>query len=425
MARGNLLLLLFLFLFFADVSARVSPTSRRSLATSGYACLDVFSASEYTVLMVADPGTFSGTPEALHYEQELKNPVHVPSGLLLCPRITVGTLFGLPTIVATSGIGPTTAALCAIDMAKCLGPKFKELIYSGTSGWSSAVGGILNADNCRKATTTHKIVRFGDVCVSPMAMNWNCKLADWVGQAKGYPNMCFLPEEIDGPQAAYLYGDCIFDTHTKGSLALADEILAASKLKNSLNMAPLRNTILQDYEKEYFGYISNSTHRTYNLNPEKPPKVYDYKTCVEVDSQFFYSGVPWDMTARNYSALTINLAFNTSLTAHDVIAVSAMEAVGVAQTLDAYNALNNTKYKIPYVFVRGNSDWLHQPVMQLADGTWTYTESLTVDSATVTSEGYKYAIATTSNVVFSMLSERCRKLHSPSNALCMYTISYS
>jgi hypothetical protein len=80
-----------------------------------------------------------------------------------------------------------------------------------------------------------------------MAMNWNCKQADWVDQAKGYPNMCFLPEEIDGPQAAYLYGDCIFDTHTKGSLTLADEILAASMLKNSLNMAPLRNTILQVY----------------------------------------------------------------------------------------------------------------------------------------------------------------------------------
>jgi hypothetical protein len=61
--------------------------------------------------MVADPGTFSGTPEALHYEHELKNPVHVPSGLLLCPRITVGTLFGLPTIVATSGEPPKTIIL--------------------------------------------------------------------------------------------------------------------------------------------------------------------------------------------------------------------------------------------------------------------------------------------------------------------------
>jgi hypothetical protein len=37
-----------------------------------------------------------------------------------------------------------------------------------------------------------------------------------------------------------------------------------------------------------------------------------------------------------------------------------MEAVGVAQALDAYNALNNTMYKIPYVFVRGNSDWYVQ-----------------------------------------------------------------
>ena len=34
-----------------------------------------------------------------------------------------------------------------------------------------------------------------------------------------------------------------------------------------------------------------------------------------------------------------------------------MEAIGVAQALDTYNALNGTMYKIPYVFVRGNSDW--------------------------------------------------------------------
>jgi len=76
---------------------------------------------------------------------------------------------------------------------------------------------------------------------------------------------------------------------------------------------------VQGYEKDYWGYIHNSTNTTYDLNPKNPPKVYDYKQCVEVDSQFFYSGVPWDMTARNYTALTINLAFNTSLTALDVI----------------------------------------------------------------------------------------------------------
>lgn len=60
-------------------------------------------------------------------------------------------------IYVVAGIGPTTAALCAIDLAKCLGPKFKELIYSGTSGWSAAVGGLLNADHCDKIHHTHKV----------------------------------------------------------------------------------------------------------------------------------------------------------------------------------------------------------------------------------------------------------------------------
>lgn len=42
-----------------------------------------------------------------------------------------------------------------------------------------------------------------------------------------------------------------------------------------------------------------------------------------------------------------------------------MEAVGVAQAIDAYNDLNGTTSKIPYVFVRGNSDWYVQHSIQL------------------------------------------------------------
>ncbi|XP_024385844.1 uncharacterized protein [Physcomitrium patens] len=415
MAKGLLPLLLLL------LTARLRSTCCSLTRTK--ACLDELSGAEgYTVLMVADPGEFSGVPEAVHFEESLQNPVYIPRGSLLCPRVTVGKLMGQPTIVATSGIGPTTAALCAIDLAKCLGSRFKELIYVGTSGWSAAVGGILNPDNCEKANPTHKITRLGDVCVTPMSMNWNCKLADWIGQAKGYPDLCFSPEEINGPTAAYLYGDCIFDTHTAGSLALADEILAASITSSSIRQAPLRNTFLQEYEQEYFAYISASTNRTYNLNSKKTPTVYDYRQCVEVDSQFFYSGVPWEITARNYTALTINQAFNSSVTPKDVVAVSAMEAVGVAQAIDAYNALNATKSKIPYVFVRGNSDWLHQPVTKSANGTWTH---VSPELPTVFTDGYRYAIATTSNVVLSLMSQRCKELTWSTNSLCVYTIDYS
>lgn len=78
-----------------------------------------FTGSVYTVVMVADPGTFSGTPEAVHFEESLKNPVYLPSGSMLCPRVTVGELLGRPTIVATSGecLHRYLACLCAITFA--------------------------------------------------------------------------------------------------------------------------------------------------------------------------------------------------------------------------------------------------------------------------------------------------------------------
>lgn len=88
----------------------------RKLLGSGDAC-SYFTGSVYTVLMVADPGTYSGTPEAVHFEESLKKPVYLPSGSMLCPRVAVGELLGQPAIVATSGEGlhGYLPSLCAID----------------------------------------------------------------------------------------------------------------------------------------------------------------------------------------------------------------------------------------------------------------------------------------------------------------------
>jgi hypothetical protein len=44
----------------------------------------------------------------------------------------------------------------------------------------------------------------------------------------GYPNACYLPQEATGPDAAYLYGQCVFTTMHKHSLALADELISAA-----------------------------------------------------------------------------------------------------------------------------------------------------------------------------------------------------
>jgi hypothetical protein len=69
----------------------------------------------------------------------------------------------------------------------------------------------------------------GDVCVSPLSVDWVCKKASWSQQCQGYPNVCSLPQEAAGPDAAELYGQCIFSAAAQHSLALADELLAAAK----------------------------------------------------------------------------------------------------------------------------------------------------------------------------------------------------
>lgn len=64
---------------------------------------------------------------------------------------------------------------------------------------------------------------------------------------------------------------------------------------------------------------ATGTGNTYPTLPAwTAPTVYDYTRTVEIDGQFFFSGTPWDMVARNYSALTLNIANNSTLTQADV-----------------------------------------------------------------------------------------------------------
>lgn len=51
---------------------------------------------------------------------------------------------------------------------------------------------------------------------------------------------------------------------------------------------------------------------------------------MEVDSQFFWSGAPWDMVSRAYAADTLNKGLrSSSYDQMNVIGVSAMEAIGL------------------------------------------------------------------------------------------------
>ncbi|GFH25415.1 uncharacterized protein HaLaN_23369, partial [Haematococcus lacustris] len=101
------------------------------------------------------------------------------------------------------------------------------------------------------------------------------------------------------------------------------------------------------------------------------PTVFSWDTCAEIDAQFFYSGVPWDVTARDWVSEAIRTAgFRANASAMDVVAVSAMEAIGFNQAFEQYNAL--ARVPIGYTSVRGNSNWLHHPVTYSGNGVWDY-----------------------------------------------------
>ncbi len=54
----------------------------------------------------------------MHYLANLQNRANVTSSSF-CLSMAYGTLLGNPVMIVASGIGPTTAALCALELLQC------------------------------------------------------------------------------------------------------------------------------------------------------------------------------------------------------------------------------------------------------------------------------------------------------------------
>lgn len=61
----------------------------------------------------------------------------------------------------------------------------------GTAGYSPQQGGVIDTTRgCDAANPSTAITREGDLCITPWAINWDCKLTDWSEQCAGFPNVC-------------------------------------------------------------------------------------------------------------------------------------------------------------------------------------------------------------------------------------------
>jgi hypothetical protein len=146
-------------------------------------------------------------------------------------------------------------------------------------------------------------------------------------------------------------------------------------------------------------------------------------------SNTFWVGTPYEELGREYVADVINGAFKSELYHSEdpparqllanaskltTLAVSAMEGVGWMEVLALEEVL--LKYsRIPAVNIRGAADYVTPPVAKIMDevtGEWTghwkemseFSEDLQGDS--FTTEGYLYAMHTTSTLVLNLFIQR-------------------
>lgn len=82
-----------------------------------------------------------------------QNEVTIPGNSTICVNRFNGQMMGQNVSVVSSGIGPLNAALCTSEVLECAA-NIKDFIYSGTSGWSTAVSSakIICKSRQRQAT---------------------------------------------------------------------------------------------------------------------------------------------------------------------------------------------------------------------------------------------------------------------------------
>eukprot|EP00667_Euglena_gracilis_P005582 EG_transcript_5626 len=351
----------------------------------------------YSVILTADPGTYSGYPEATFILDAMARVANVSETLPFCAVAYDGLLNGHRVLAVTTGIGIMQASTCMENVLQEYSARIARIFFLGTSGWSPAEGGLISASTC--SARDGIVNRIGDVCVSAASTNWDCHFCDW--RAVNNATACQLPP-CHGHGRPEVFGPC----SPQGNSDLAARVAAQAASIQFPDMSPA----LARFVHSYWDVTSKGTGVQYAV--PRTPKVLGPGRCAEATSSTLWSGLPNEMLCRQYLGELVadvvrgnnqpHTTSSRSLTSPvDVVTcVSAMEAAGWMPVLLRWQAMRPGRF-IPFVNIRAASNYVHRPLMlnrQTAD--WRELDWLPEDQyAQFTVEGYRYGILTASRVV--------------------------
>lgn len=379
------------------------------------ACTSLLGGTNVSVIFTADPGLeHGGIGENYYLLRQLKDGKKVT--FPACFSAEHGILGSSRVALITTGEGPSTAEVCVFQVLAC-SEYIKETMFFGTAGFSPRQGGILNPpSSCSPPEKQGVLLRFGDICITNHAINWDCQGGPWSNTAMNWPDECTLAGSPDAPfedvlqsrsSASYRGWDCVIQEPDDSSKQLADELVSAQNATQAVAPAPEG---VQEYLQWFWGNTTELINRTWVIDSAAAPRVFDRQTCAEVDSVFWWTGVPWDTQARGFVSNAVGGSPNTT----ETVAASAMEGIGYMSALRM--ARNISGIIIPYAILRSVSDFtVDIPVYQAANGTWLpgAPVALPPQLAETGDEGGApvtiYAIQSGNALIGGMFEQRCVK----------------
>jgi hypothetical protein len=377
--------------------------------------------SNVTIVFTADPGLqYGGIGEGYYIARAMKSPktIKIPG----CYQATVGTISGFTVAQIVTGEGPQAAQTCTLNVLQC-SSVISSMYYFGTAGFSPRLGGVLNPNSgdCSTPSSAGKMVRPGDLCVSFHATNWDCQGGEWSDTSKAYPNVCSIPGDPNQPYAdafsnpstaQYRGWDCfVYPIAPAGSGKMANDLISMGSTTVSKVTPPAD---IQQYSSWYWGNTSLAMGYNFSafLNVSAPPTIFRPDECAEIDTVFWWQGLPWDAQARGMVAWGLSESVGRRVNASQVVAASAMEGVGFLG--GARQAYNLTGKAIPYTIIRSASDWVHQPVKKATAGgdVWIPADNVSPPPglSSNTASASVFAIQTGSTLILGAFRQQCLNL---------------